>query len=40
MLRYILKRLLFMIPLLIGISIICFAVMHLAPACPPIWKPR
>lgn len=34
MLRYILKRLLFMIPLLIGISIICFAVMHLAPGLP------
>ena len=31
MLQYILKRLLFMIPILIGISIICFTVMHLAP---------
>jgi len=34
MLPYILKRLFFMIPLLIGISIICFAVMHLAPGLP------
>jgi peptide/nickel transport system permease protein len=28
------KRLIFMIPLLIGITIICFAVMHLAPGSP------
>ena len=34
MLRYILKRLLFMVPLLIGITVICFAVMHLAPGSP------
>ena len=34
MLRYILKRLFFMIPILIGISIICFTVMHLAPGSP------
>jgi peptide/nickel transport system permease protein len=34
MIRYFLKRLLFMIPLLFGITIICFAVMHLAPGSP------
>ncbi len=34
MLRYTVKRLLFMIPLLIGITIICFAVIHLAPGSP------
>jgi len=34
MLRYIAKRLLFMIPLLIGITIICFTVIHLAPGSP------
>ena len=34
MLKYILKRLAFMIPMLIGITIICFAVMHLAPGSP------
>ncbi len=34
MLRYIAKRLLFMIPLLFGITVICFAVMHLAPGSP------
>jgi peptide/nickel transport system permease protein len=28
------KRLIFMVPLLIGITIICFAVMHLAPGSP------
>jgi peptide/nickel transport system permease protein len=33
-LKYILKRLAFMIPMLIGITIICFAVMHLAPGSP------
>jgi peptide/nickel transport system permease protein len=32
--RYILKRLLFMAPILLGITIICFAVMHLAPGSP------
>lgn len=32
--KYIAKRLLFMIPLLVGITIICFAVMHLAPGSP------
>ncbi|NQU03318.1 MAG: ABC transporter permease [Syntrophaceae bacterium] len=34
MLRYTAKRLLFMIPLLIGITIICFTVIHLAPGSP------
>ncbi len=34
MLRYIVKRTLFMIPLLLGITIICFFVMHLAPGSP------
>ena len=34
MLRYIVKRLLFMVPLLVGITVICFAVMHLAPGSP------
>ncbi len=34
MLRYIVKRILFMIPLLLGITIICFSVMHLAPGSP------
>ena len=34
MLQYILKRLLFMIPILLGITIICFTVMHLAPGSP------
>jgi peptide/nickel transport system permease protein len=34
LLRYLVKRLIFMIPLLIGITIICFAVMHLAPGSP------
>lgn len=34
LLRYVTKRLLFMIPLLFGISIICFSVMHLAPGSP------
>jgi peptide/nickel transport system permease protein len=34
MLRYIAKRLLFMIPLLFGITVICFTVMHLAPGSP------
>jgi peptide/nickel transport system permease protein len=34
MIRYIIKRLLFMIPMLIGITIICFVVMHLAPGSP------
>jgi peptide/nickel transport system permease protein len=32
--RYIAKRVLFMAPLLVGITIICFAVMHLAPGSP------
>jgi peptide/nickel transport system permease protein len=31
---YVLKRLILMIPLLIGITIICFGVMHLAPGSP------
>ncbi len=34
MLNYILRRLFFMIPLLIGITVICFAVIHLAPGSP------
>lgn len=34
MLGYILKRILFMIPLLLGITIVCFFVMHLAPGLP------
>lgn len=34
MLNYILRRLVFMIPLFIGITIICFAVIHLAPGSP------
>ncbi|MBN2568056.1 MAG: ABC transporter permease [Deltaproteobacteria bacterium] len=34
MLSYSIKRLLFMIPLLIGITIICFTVIHLAPGSP------
>jgi len=33
-LRYIIKRTLFMIPLLLGITVICFFVMHLAPGSP------
>lgn len=33
-LRYVLKRTLFMIPLLIGITLICFFVMRLAPGSP------
>jgi len=31
---YLAKRLIFMVPLLLGITIICFAVMHLAPGSP------
>ena len=34
MLNYIVKRILFMIPLLLGITVICFFVMHLAPGSP------
>ncbi len=34
MVSYLAKRLVFMIPLLLGITIICFAVMHLAPGSP------
>jgi peptide/nickel transport system permease protein len=34
MIGYIAKRLLFMFPLLVGITIICFVVMHLAPGSP------
>ena len=34
MLRYIVRRVTFMIPMLIGITVICFAVMHLAPGSP------
>jgi len=32
--RYLAKRVLFMIPLFFGITIICFSVMHLAPGSP------
>jgi peptide/nickel transport system permease protein len=31
---YLAKRLIFMVPLLLGITVICFAVMHLAPGSP------
>ena len=34
MVRYIAKRVLFMVPLLFGITVICFTVMHLAPGSP------
>ncbi|MGO9139075.1 MAG: ABC transporter permease [Syntrophales bacterium] len=34
MLRYIVKRLITMVPLLIGITMVCFTVMHLAPGSP------
>jgi peptide/nickel transport system permease protein len=34
MLQYVAKRLIFMVPLLVGITIICFSVMHLAPGSP------
>ena len=34
MLGYIAKRILFMGPLLVGITLVCFAVMHLAPGSP------
>ncbi len=34
MIVYLAKRLIFMVPLLLGITVICFAVMHLAPGSP------
>ncbi len=34
MLRYVVKRLISMVPLLLGITIVCFVVMHLAPGSP------
>ncbi|MBW2558605.1 MAG: ABC transporter permease [Deltaproteobacteria bacterium] len=34
MLKYVLKRLLLMAPLLVGITIVCFVVIHLAPGSP------
>ena len=34
MLRYLIKRILLMVPLLLGITVICFFVMHLAPGKP------
>jgi len=34
LLRYIVKRLISMVPLLIGITMVCFIVMHLAPGSP------
>jgi len=33
-LKYLIKRVLFMVPLLLGITVICFFVMHLAPGSP------
>jgi len=33
-LKYILKRLLLMVPLIVGITIVCFIVIHLAPGSP------
>ena len=34
MLKYLVKRIFFMVPLLLGITVICFFVMHLAPGKP------
>jgi peptide/nickel transport system permease protein len=34
LLNYLLRRLIFMIPLFFGITVICFSVMHLAPGSP------
>jgi len=34
MMGYLIKRLFFMIPILFGITVICFVVMHLAPGAP------
>ncbi|MCU0530851.1 MAG: ABC transporter permease [Syntrophales bacterium] len=34
MLRYLARRILFMVPLFFGITVICFSVMHLAPGSP------
>ncbi len=34
MLRYLARRILFMLPLFFGITVICFSVMHLAPGSP------
>jgi len=34
LLKYVLKRLLLMVPLLVGITIVCFVVIHLAPGSP------
>ena len=34
MLRYILRRILFLIPVLIGVSILIFSIVHLAPGDP------
>ena len=34
MLKYLVKRIIFMVPLLLGITVICFVVMHLAPGKP------
>jgi len=33
-LKYLVKRIIFMVPLLLGITVICFVVMHLAPGKP------
>ncbi|MBO9357839.1 ABC transporter permease subunit [Bordetella petrii] len=34
MLRYIVQRLLYTVPILLGVSIVCFALVHLAPGSP------
>ena len=34
MIRYLIRRLIFMVPLFIGITVICFTVIHLAPGSP------
>ncbi len=34
MLRYVFKRLVMMVPLLVGITVVCFVVIHLAPGSP------
>jgi peptide/nickel transport system permease protein len=40
MASYILKRLLFMVPILVGITMICFTVMHLRLDLPRTSRPR
>jgi peptide/nickel transport system permease protein len=34
MLRYFLKRLMFLIPVLLGVSVVIFSIVHLAPGDP------